>query len=269
MIEFSWPGGLRDGILVTDNALSEEICEVVVENLSKIIDELGRQGQTAGGVNTTYKKSTDIRLVEETLALVTDDNIRLVLVNFVNSLHHAINVCYSEYRRNMRALWHLSGMYDSGFQVQRYSKVNDYYREHVDSFPWIDELSTRALSVVVYLNDIEQGGETDFSLQDIKVKPKSGRICVFPSNFTHPHSGNPPLSSDKWIVSTFLYGLVESSAPTNHHHDHHDHSDHSHDETETSISMNHDISTNNEHYHVCVQCANGESHECTYEDRHH
>jgi hypothetical protein len=265
MIEFSWPGGLRDGILVTDNALSDEICAEAVENLSGIIDELGHQGLTAGGVNTTYKKSRDIRLVDETLSLVANDDVRLVLTNFVNSLQQAINICYSEYRRNMQALWHLSGMYDSGFQVQRYSKVNDYYREHVDSFPWIGELSTRALSVVVYLNDIEQGGETDFPLQDIKVKPKSGRICVFPSNFTHPHSGNPSLGSDKWIVSTFLYGLVEQSTHVDHHHDH---SHHSHDEVETSISTNHDNQTHGEHYHACMQCINRESHECKYEDNH-
>ena len=265
MIEFSWPGDLRDGILVTDNALSEEICAEVVENLSGIIDELGHQGRTAGGVNTTYKKSTDIRLVDETLTTVTDDELRTILENFVDSLQQAINICYSEYRRNMRSLWHLSGMYDSGFQVQRYSKINDYYREHVDSFPWGGELSLRALSVVVYLNDIEQGGETDFPLQGIKVKPKCGRICIFPSNFTHPHSGNPSLSSDKWIVSTFLHGFVEATGSINHRHDH---PNHSHDEPEALISPNHDNQTHGEHYHACMQCINRESHECKYEDNH-
>lgn len=255
MIEFSWPGGLRDGILVTDGALSQEICSDLVASLSGIIDDLGSQGQTVGGMNTTWKNSTDIRLVDETLAQIKDDATRSLLENFVSSLQQAINICYSEYRRKLQALWHLTGAYDSGFQVQRYTKAIGHYREHVDSFPWHSQTSSRALSLVVYLNDVEQGGETEFTLQETKVKPVRGRICMFPSNFTHPHSGNPPLSCDKWMVSTFLHGIVEEPIPANHEHTH----THQHESTQM----------HNEHHHICVQCANRESHECKYEDHHH
>lgn len=255
MIEFSWPGGLRDGILVTDGALSQDICTDVVSVLSEIIDDLGSQGQTIGGMNTTWKKSTDIRLVDETLSQIQDDAIRSVLENFVSSLQQAINICYSEYRRKLQALWHLNGAYDSGFQVQRYTKAIGHYREHVDSFPWHAPTASRALSLVVYLNDVDQGGETEFTLQEIKVKPVRGRICMFPSNFTHPHSGNPPLTSDKWMVSTFLHGTVDVPAPVTHGHDH--------------VHHEQSVESHEEHYHLCVQCANRESHECKYDDHSH
>jgi hypothetical protein len=128
------------------------------------------------------------------------------------------------------------------------------------------ELSTRALSVVVYLNDVDQGGETDFPLQELKVKPKSGRICIFPSNFTHPHSGNPSLSNDKWIISTFLHGIVEPVDFSSHNHDH---SHHFHENEQEFVVTDSDTSAHGEHYHVCVQCANGESHECHHVNHQH
>lgn len=39
----------------------------------------------------------------------------------------------------------------------------------------------RILTVFLYLNDVEAGGETDFPLLHLTVKPKLGRVLVWPS----------------------------------------------------------------------------------------
>jgi len=63
------------------------------------------------------------------------------------------------------------------------------------------ELSNRLLTRMVYLNDVEEGGETEFLYQSMRVKPKQGTLVIWPAAFTHTHRGNPPLSNSKYIVT--------------------------------------------------------------------
>ena len=44
---------------------------------------------------------------------------------------------------------------------------------------------------MVYLNDVTEGGETEFLYQKCRFKPKKMWI-VWPAQFTHVHRGNPP-----------------------------------------------------------------------------
>jgi len=54
---------------------------------------------------------------------------------------------------------------------------------------------------MVYLNDVEEGGETEFLYQHKRLKPEQGTLVIWPASFTHTHRGNPPLSNDKYIVT--------------------------------------------------------------------
>jgi len=65
--------------------------------------------------------------------------------------------------------------------------------------------SGRHLATMVYLNDVLDGGETEFLYQSRRVKPRAGRVVIFPVEWTHTHRGNPPLSGDKYIMTSWLY----------------------------------------------------------------
>ena len=56
---------------------------------------------------------------------------------------------------------------------------------------------------MAYLNDVEEGGETEFLYQSIRVKPKQGTM-VCPSSFTHTHRSNPPLKGDKYMINGWV-----------------------------------------------------------------
>lgn len=58
----------------------------------------------------------------------------------------------------------------------------------------------RCLVWTIYCNDVDEGGETEFLYQQLKVKPKRGTVCIFPAGFTHQHRGNPPMST-KYIIT--------------------------------------------------------------------
>lgn len=63
------------------------------------------------------------------------------------------------------------------------------------------ETTPRLLAFSFYLNDVEEGGETEFLYQKKRVKPKKNRFVLFPAYFTHPHRGNPPLTNTKYMIA--------------------------------------------------------------------
>ena len=75
-----------------------------------------------------------------------------------------------------------------------------WHLEHGKGF----ENESRAFVFSVYLNDVEEGGETEFLHQATRVKPKTGRIVIWPASFPYLHRGNPPLSGEKYILTSWL-----------------------------------------------------------------
>ena len=68
---------------------------------------------------------------------------------------------------------------------------------------WISiALITR--SVFWSLTDVEEGGETFFNDLDYGVKPKKGRMLMFPPFWMYPHPGVRPISGTKYILGTYL-----------------------------------------------------------------
>lgn len=76
---------------------------------------------------------------------------------------------------------------------------------HVWHYESPDRLSCqRILVFMLYLNTVEEGGETEFLYYKKRIKPVEGRLLLWPANFTHTHRGNPPLKEDKYIVTGWL-----------------------------------------------------------------
>jgi hypothetical protein len=42
----------------------------------------------------------------------------------------------------------------------------------------------------VYLNDIDEAGETEFLYQKRRISPKENTLIIWPAAFTHTHRGN-------------------------------------------------------------------------------
>ena len=66
------------------------------------------------------------------------------------------------------------------------------------------ENEPRAFVFSIYLNDVEEGGETEFLHFSKRVKPKTGRIVIWPAAFPYLHRGNPPLSGEKYILTSWM-----------------------------------------------------------------
>ena len=62
----------------------------------------------------------------------------------------------------------------------------------------------RVVAMVLYLNDVERDGETEFFHQGLKVSPRAGQLLLFPAGWNYMHCGHVPESGDKYVISTFV-----------------------------------------------------------------
>jgi hypothetical protein len=91
--------------------------------------------------------------------------------------------------------------------LQRYEQHRGNYQHwHSEIFPQpgTDIALRRVLFWICYLNDVTEGGETEFLYQRTKVQPRVGRLLIAPTGFTHTHRGNAPLSNAKYIATSWL-----------------------------------------------------------------
>ncbi|HEY2679347.1 MAG TPA: 2OG-Fe(II) oxygenase [Steroidobacteraceae bacterium] len=87
-------------------------------------------------------------------------------------------------------------------RIKRYfAEDGDQFQTHFDA---LDYTSNRYLVFIWYLNDVAQGGETDFPDLGVRIGAKAGRLLVFPPYWMFQHAGLPPKSNDKYIISTYL-----------------------------------------------------------------
>lgn len=78
-------------------------------------------------------------------------------------------------------------------------KVGQEYKAHADDGPGY----SRVISALIYMNDVEKGGETHFPLFDVTVQPKKGRLVIFPSNYAYLHEARPPISGIKYSMAVW------------------------------------------------------------------
>ena len=103
-------------------------------------------------------------------------------------------------------VWHYLNDYGQRFEVgfggMEPVNVNEYapgefYKPHSDDGPG----QARVISALVYLNDVAEGGHTEFVHHGVSVSPKAGRLIIFPSNYAYAHAAHPPISGTKYSAA--------------------------------------------------------------------
>lgn len=105
-----------------------------------------------------------------------------------------------------------------GIQILNYQPGAEY-RAHFDFFPYdlkgsqqhLATCGQRVSTLVMYLNDVEQGGETTFPDVGVSVVPKKGAAVYFEycnsKGQVDPltlHAGNPVIEGEKWIATKWM-----------------------------------------------------------------
>jgi len=109
-----------------------------------------------------------------------------------------------EYKKDLN-LTEVGKMYVTNMLVQRTDaeKFESYSTWHCENATF--EVSDRALTFILYLNDDFEGGETEFRYQIHKEVPKQGTLVIWPAGLTHIHRGGMLLSGVKYIVTGWSF----------------------------------------------------------------
>jgi hypothetical protein len=199
---------IDDFIGVFYNVLPADVCAKMIKHYEQV---------QAMGLTTTrqqleqsryIEKDTDsYRLSSSPLALVeTNEIISSMDIQFVEEFKKIFWPCYAEYAKQYGILESIGKHgFRSAFKIQKTRPSGGYHVWHCEHGS--ENTSSRLLLVIVYLNDVADGGETEFLYQRKRIKPTQGTILIVPGGFTHTHRGNPPLTGDKYILNTWLHFL--------------------------------------------------------------
>ena len=63
------------------------------------------------------------------------------------------------------------------------------------------DVMTRFMVWMIYLNDVNKGGKTEFKYQKKALKPVAGTLVLWPAGYTHVHRAAPDLKENKYIAT--------------------------------------------------------------------
>lgn len=179
-----------------ENALSNEACESLIDQFEKSKDLHGA-GHAAGddglpSVDHAIKKSTDISL---------DFNYQFIPGwEAVGDLNKALNEGINEYKEIYYTVDNIgSWCCDRWWNIQRYLPGEGYYEWHCEAAGL--ESNKRIMAWMFYLNDIEEGGGTEFKYDMPPLTPKQGSLTIWPAFWTHYHRGIVAPKETKYIAT--------------------------------------------------------------------
>lgn len=85
------------------------------------------------------------------------------------------------------------------FNIQRYFPNEGFYQWHCERGGLAK--ADRHLVFMTYLNDVVDGGETEWYYQKIKIKPEKGLTVIWPTDWTYTHRGLTSPIQTKYIAT--------------------------------------------------------------------
>jgi len=199
--------------IYTNNSLSFNICDKII---SYYEESDKYKGVTVGGLNKTIKDTTDYIIPFKSTICTQWDEINDVLTeelqknikHYISKINNKANyTSENNYGVEYRHLNNEVRVFNN-FMIQKYEKGIGKYVYHQDGLTDIKNNGNRVITYLWYLNDVEEGGETEF-FGDFKIKPEKGKLLLFPANWAFPHRGNRPVSSHKYIITGWFYELIK------------------------------------------------------------
>ncbi len=216
-------------IEVYPNTLPKDFCQNFIHSFNE--SPFKNEGRTGGGVDKNKKISQDIYLNEhpefqQQLSIITQACTAQVIdymSKYYMSLISSISLTVTHPKTKKPVLITNENFEEVGkpnilnlikylfklspINAQKYQKnIGNYNYWHSEIYPQVGHNNAlhRVLLFLIYLNDVDEGGETDFYYQDESIKPKAGSMVIAPCGFTHTHRGNVPVSSDKYVLTSWV-----------------------------------------------------------------
>ncbi|KFM98766.1 2OG-Fe(II) oxygenase [Bacillus clarus] len=170
-------------IVVLANVLSDEECEELIEMSKKKM----KRSKIGASRNVNDIRTSSGTFLEE-------------------------NEITTRIERRIASIMNVPAPHGEGLQILRYT-VGQEYKAHYDFFAEHSAAASnnRMSTLVMYLNDVEEGGETFFSKLNLSVSPRKGMAVYFEYFYQDAsineltlHGGAPVIKGEKWIATQWM-----------------------------------------------------------------
>lgn len=132
-----------------------------------------------------------------------------------SDLHYFDNSFFLDIDKKISKFMGVEPFLGETMQAQKY-EIGQYYKEHWDFFMpttkeykvYCDWMGQRTWTSMIYLNDVEAGGETYFKHLNLKVKPQQGTLITWNNlykngmpNLKTMHEACSPISGPKYVIT--------------------------------------------------------------------
>ena len=173
------------------NAFSDELCDKLIGYLDESDNSIRNYGHVDNGRGGRRDVSTSLSFLPDS----RDDR-----TNATRILGSYLGEYISDFLivgdRRLQV---------SSIKLQRTMPKEGFHLFHYEDADSRLEAISRVLVWLVYLNSVDEGGETEFLFGGEKVAPEKGKLVIFPAGFTHTHRGNPIYSGCKYIATGWYY----------------------------------------------------------------
>lgn len=176
---------------INDDNLCKQIICFFNNNTS-----LQTQGKVGAGKDLKIKNSIDITINPKDLEKPEYQ----IFTKYFEQLHK----CYLDYLIQWPNLEKMIKDLDIGqFNIQKYNKGGHFAGVHSER----TSIKTvhRVFAWMTYLNDVNDGGSTNFAHFNIDIKPEIGKTMIWPAEWTHAHSGKIVNSEEKYIITGWMH----------------------------------------------------------------
>ena len=176
------------------NIRNDDLCKQII-NFFEENKILQKKGTSGSGVDETTKKTTDITISPNDLK---NDEFKC-FNNYMDELYK----CFIDYQHQWPFMKNMIKNLDiRSFNVQKYLKGDHFSKVHTERANL--QHSDRVFAWMTYLNNVEDGGATNFSHYGISVKPEIGKTLIWPAEWTHAHNGRIVNSGKKYIITGWM-----------------------------------------------------------------
>ena len=188
---------INNFIGVYDNFIPPEECKKAIdfyEGRVKINDTINRIGFEKAGVLT---KQDQQYFANEFNVDIWWENLKVMMVNYDLAFQNYLT------QTGAKQSYGVDKFFFTCLKIQKTLPTEGYHVWHIEHGKGFEN-EPRAFVFSIYLNDVEEGGETEFLHFSKRVKPKTGRVVIWPAGFPYVHRGNPPLSGEKYILTSWM-----------------------------------------------------------------
>jgi len=190
-----------DHIGVFKNFFTNDLIEsyIRVYNDLKNVNEVWRRPDQAHIKNDEGTSLISSSFINKDLSL----KVKYTNKPFIDIFFNELYPYYTE-RYSILNTINVHSIYD--MKVQKTLPGEGYHSWHFENMG--KGFTDRILAFSLYLNDVEEGGETEFLYQKCRFKPEKNTLLLWPASYTHVHRGNQPLSGEKYILTGWIeYGV--------------------------------------------------------------